>query len=105
MNLIEQIKIYISTKKYRLTFHAEVEREADKILISEIEDAFSSDSCVIIEDYRKDKRGHSLLVLGFTKDGLPIHMVCAIHEDVLVIITLYRPDPELWVGWRIRKEK
>lgn len=105
MNLIEQIKIYISTKKYRVTFHAEVEREVDKIFISEIEEAFSSDSCMIIEDYPDDRRGHSSLVLGFTKEGLPIHMVCAIHEDVLVIITLYRPDPELWVGWRIRKEK
>ena len=102
--MIDQVKTYISAKKYRLTFHAEVEREADKIFISEIEEAFSSDSCMIIENYPEDKRGHSLLVLGFTKEGLPIHMVCAIYENVLVIITLYRPDPELWVDWRIRKE-
>lgn len=102
--MIDQLRTCISAKKYRLTFHAEVEREADKIFISEIEEAFSSDKCEIIEDYPEDKRGHSLLVLGFTKDGFPIHMVCAIHEDVLVIITLYRPDPELWVDWRIRKE-
>lgn len=105
MNLIEQIKTSISAKRYRLTFHAEVEREADKIFISEIEEAFSSDSCMIIEDYPEDKRGHSLLVLGFTKEGLPIHMVCALHEDILVIITLYRPDPELWIDWLTRKEK
>lgn len=104
MDLIEQIRTYISSKKYRMTFHAEVEREADRIFISEIEEAFSSDNCEIIEDYPEDKRGHSSLVLGFTKERLPIHMVCAIHEDVLVIITLYRPDPELWVDWRIRKE-
>ena len=105
MNLIEQIKTSISAKKYRLTFHAEVEREVDKIFISEIEEAFSSDSCMIIEDYPDDKRGHSSLVLGFTKEGLPIHMVCALHEDILVIITLYRPASELWVDWQIRKEK
>lgn len=105
MDLIEQIKTCILTRKYRLTFHAEVEREADKIFISEIKEAFSSDKCIVIEDYPDDKRGHSSLVLGFTKEGLPIHMVCAIHEDILVIITLYRPDPELWVDLRIRKEK
>jgi hypothetical protein len=103
--MIEQIRALISFKKYRLTFHAEDEREADKIFISEIEEAFSSGDCVIIEDYPEDKRGHSSLVLGFTKEGRPIHMVCAIHEDILVIITIYRPDPELWVNWRIRKEK
>lgn len=102
--MIDQIKRYIVDRKYRLTFHAEVEREADKIFISEIEEAFSSDRSEIIEDYPEDKRGHSSLVLGFANEGLPIHMVCAIHEDVLVIITLYRPDPELWVDWRIRKE-
>lgn len=104
MKLIDKIKRYIAAKKYRLTFHAEVEREADKIFVSEIEEAFSSGSCEIIEDYPEDKRGHSSLVLGFTKEGLPIHMVCASHEDVLVIITLYRPDPESWVNWRKRKE-
>lgn len=103
--MIEQIRSLISFKKYRLTFHAEDEREADKIFTSEIEEAFSSETCVIIEDYPEDKRGHSSLVLGFTKEGHPIHMVCAIHEDILVIITVYRPDPELWVNWRIRKEK
>ena len=102
--MIEQIRTYISSKKYRLTLHAEVEREADKILVSEIEEAFSPDY-TIIEDYPEDKRGHSSLVLGFTKEGLPIHMVCAIYEDILVIITVYRPDPNLWVDWKIRKEK
>lgn len=60
---------------------------------------------MIIEDYPEDKRGHSSLVLGFTKNGLPIHMVCALHEGILVIITIYRPDPDLWIDWRIRKEK
>jgi len=103
--MMEQIRTYISSRRYRITFHAEFEREADKIFISEIEEAFSSENCMIVEDYPEDKRGHSSLVLGFTKEGLPIHMVCAFHEDILVIITVYRPDPDLWVDWRIRKEK
>lgn len=103
--MMELIKKYISSKQYRLTLHAEEEREADRIFIHEIQEAFSSDNCEIIEDYPNDKRGHSCLVLGFTKKGLPIHMVCAIHMDILVIITVYRPDPDLWTNWKIRKEK
>ncbi len=52
---------------------------------------------------RKTPRGHSHLVLGFTKANLPIHAVCAVHEGTLVIITLYRPDSKLWQDYRTRK--
>ena len=38
-------------------------------------------------------------MLGFSSGGRPIHAVCAI-TDVLVIITLYRPDPGRWIEWR-----
>lgn len=65
--MIEQIKSLISFKKYRLTFHAEGEREADRIFISEIEEAFSSETCMIIEDYPEDKRGHSYWFLVLQK--------------------------------------
>lgn len=91
--MIEQIRACISLKKYRMTFHAENEREAGKIFVSEIEEAFSAENCIIIEDYPEDKRGHSSLVLGFTKAGLPIHIVCAIHKDLLIIITIIQTGP------------
>ena len=47
--------------------------------------------------------GASCLMLGFSSAGLPIHAVCAI-TDVLLIITLYRPDPGRWIEWRERRE-
>jgi hypothetical protein len=55
--------------------------------------------------YPDDPRGHSHLLLGFTEQDEPIHMVGAIHEGTLVIITIYRPDPELWENLRVRREK
>jgi hypothetical protein len=56
----------------------------------------------LLENYPEDQRGHSFLLLGFTKQKLPVHFVCAIHEEELIVITLYRPDPKKWENWRER---
>ena len=88
-----------------MTHRAEKEREADKITIKEIEQAFLSQTCQIIEKYPNDPRGESCLILGFTKEQKPIHVVCGIQEEnFLIIITIYRPDPKLWTDYRKRKE-
>lgn len=90
---------------YRLSVHAERERDADQILVTDIEEALSSVRTELLEDYPEDPRGHSHLLLGFTERGDPIHAVCAVHEGTLVIITVYRPDPNLWENLRVRREK
>lgn len=64
---LKQIMSLISQKDYRLTLHAEFERDADQITVEEIEEALFSPEAKIIEDYPNDPRGHSCLVLGFTK--------------------------------------
>lgn len=74
--------------------------------MQEIEEGLLSSETKIIEDYPNDPRGHSCLVLGFTKGNQPIHIVCGIQEDkILVIVTVYRPDIDEWIDWQIRKEK
>lgn len=105
MEIIEHVKELIRSGKYRLTLHAEVERDADHISMVEMEEALKDNRCELIEDYPKDPRGHSFLLLGFTEQEQPIHAVCSIYEGTLVMITLYRPDSELWIDWKIRKEK
>lgn len=50
----------------------------------------------IIEDYPKDKRGHSCLMMGKTSNNRIIHMVCSPKEDYLAIITAYIPDIQNW---------
>ncbi|MDO8283180.1 MAG: DUF4258 domain-containing protein [Thermodesulfovibrionia bacterium] len=105
MDLIRRCKELVNSADYRLTFHAEIERDADCISIIELEEALTNDSCELIENYPDDQRGHSFLLLGFLSQNQPVHAVCSIHEDTLVIITVYRPDQELWINWRTRKEK
>lgn len=102
---LKYIRALIREERYRLTQHAEKEREADKITIREIEQALLSHPCEIIEKYPNDPRGESCLILGFTQEQKPIHVVCGIQEEgFLVIITVYRPDPNLWTDYRKRRE-
>lgn len=73
------------------------------ISVSELEQAISSQS-EVIEDYPEDKYGPSCLVLGFTSVGRPLHVQCSHPARPLIkIITMYEPDPELWLDLRIRK--
>ena len=58
----------------------------------------------VIEDYPEDIRGHSCLMLGWGKQGRPIHVVCAPKDEYLAIISVYIPDPERWEpDWRTRR--
>ena len=50
----------------------------------------------VIEDYPKDMRGHSCLMLGFGDDNRPIHVVCSPKDEYLAVITAYLPDEDEW---------
>jgi hypothetical protein len=101
--VLDRLRRLVKIRRYRLTLHAEQERDADEITIQELEQAFSGSDAEIIEDYPDDPRGHSALVLGWTKERDPLHAVWSIHEGTAILITTYRPDPRLWTDWRIRK--
>ena len=59
----------------------------------------------VIEDYPENLRGHSCLILGFSKGERPIHVVCSPKEEYLAIITSYVPDPNEWeTDFKTRKE-
>lgn len=105
--LVALLQQQVRARKYRLTLHAERERSADKITIAELEETLLGEPCEIIENYPDDPRGASCLVLGFNRQGEPLHFVCGISpsEKVIVVITLYRPSLERWIDWRVRKKE
>jgi hypothetical protein len=39
--------------------------------------------------------GHSCLLLTWVS-GVPFHVVCAPHEDILLVTTVYIPTTEEW---------
>ena len=93
----------VQAGRYRLTTHAGVERENDAISRLEFESALGSADLEILENYPDDPRGASGLFLGFTDNGQPIHAVVGLsNPNLVVVITVYRPDPEMWYDWRVR---
>lgn len=52
----------------------------------------------VIEEYYDDKPYPSCLVLGFTHNNKPIHIVFSVDlsEKNVVIITVYIPDQDKW---------
>ena len=57
MSKAKKVKELVTEGRYEFSRHAEREREADKILLKELEDALTN--CEIIEDYPNDPRGAS----------------------------------------------
>ncbi len=94
----------IRANRVRITDHADEEAEADQLTFDEI--YFSVLHGEIIEDYPTDKPYPSCLIYGQTFSGDPVHSVWAYNEQNqwAVLITVYRPDPNLWVNWRERRK-
>lgn len=102
--MIESIRALLSMGHVRLTLHARAEMDADDIGTEDLTNALLSSTSELIEDYPEDPRGHSCLLLAWQGDGRPVHVCCAIHEELLIIITVYRPAASLWsADWRTRR--
>lgn len=94
----------IRTNRVRISEHADEEAEGDQLTFDQI--YFSVFHGEIIENYLNDKPYPSCLIFGNTFVGSPIHSVWAYNKQNkwAVIITVYRPDPKLWINWRKRRK-
>ncbi len=101
---IEEIRKRAQLGLVRVTAHARVEMQDDAITTRNLLYVLASLRSSVIEDYPEDKRGHSHLVLGWDELENPVHICCALCDNVVVIITTYRPDARLWENdWKHRK--
>ena len=101
--MIEQIQAKISADEFEFTRHATDQSILRQITVQDLRDAIQSGE--IIEDYPDDKYAPRCLILGFTKSGRPLHIQCS-HpsRSIIKIITLYQPDPALWIDYKMRRE-
>ena len=103
MAMLDDIRDKIARRQYEFSKHAADQTVVRDITVAELEQAISSQS-EVIEDYPDDKYGPSCLILGFTDAGRPMHVQCSYPTRPLIkIITVYEPDPELWIDLRYRK--
>jgi len=87
---------------FELAKHVVDQRIIRGISVKETQELFVD--AEVIEDYPEDKYGPSCLILGKTKDGRPLHIQCSYPSRPLIkIITLYEPDPDLWIDFKIRR--
>lgn len=93
----------IRADRMRITDHADEEAQADRLSFDEV--FCSVVKGEIIEEYPGDRPYPSCLIYGDSFMGQPVHSVWAFNEETkwAALITVYRPDPERWIGWRTRR--
>jgi hypothetical protein len=100
---IETIVGSIRRNRVRITDHADEEAQADRLSFDEIfVSVFQGE---VIEVYPDDWPYPSCLIYGTTFHGEPIHTVWAYNRENewAVLVTVYRPDPDRWIDWKIRR--
>lgn len=103
--IINDITNAIQSNRIRITDHADEEAIADNLKLNDIfQSVFNGE---VIENYPNDKPYPSCLIFGMTENDIPIHSVWAYNKENKwsVLITVYRPDPSLWIDWRVRRKK
>jgi uncharacterized protein DUF4258 len=104
MGLIDEIRSKVADGQFEISKHAVDQTILRQIRVQEIREAIATGE--VIEDYPDDKYGPSCLILGFTKALRPLHVQCSYpSRPKIKIITLYEPDPELWVDFKTRRSK
>jgi hypothetical protein len=102
MALIDEIGEKIEAGEFEFSKHAVDQSIVRRISVQEVREIFAD--AEVIEDYPDDKYGPSCLIFGRTREGRPLHIQCSYPSRPLVsIITLYEPDPDLWIDSRMRR--
>ncbi|HEV8721363.1 MAG TPA: DUF4258 domain-containing protein [Candidatus Binatia bacterium] len=100
--MIDEIREKIEARQFEFSKHAVDQSIIRRISVKETQELFGD--AEVIEDYPEDKYGPSCLILGKTREGRPLHIQCSYPSRPLIkIITLYEPDPDLWIDFKIRR--
>ena len=100
--MIEEICQKVRQNLFEFSQHAVNQSILRQISIQELREAIEQSE--IIEDYPDDKYGASCLLLGFTLMNRPLHIHCSYpSRPLLKIITLYEPNPDLWIDFKLRR--
>lgn len=104
-HLLEQIQALVAQNEAVFSEHAYDRIVENDITTEEIERGVHG--AIVVEDYPEFHKGPSLLALQLDRAGKPVHVVWGLRKGTqspAVVITAYRPDPELWDD-RFRRRK
>jgi hypothetical protein len=92
---IEDIALLYQKQSVRWTNHILERIFRRGISIDDVESALANGE--IIEQYTSDYPFPSCLILGHTKAGKALHIVCGSNGTELWLITAYFPNPAEWM--------
>jgi hypothetical protein len=96
---LRRVQTLVLAGDYLISDHGFDELAKDGILPGDVLTGVVT--AIAIEDYRDRARGPSVLVLQRDADRRPVHVLWGIpagRRNPAVLVTAYRPDPELWDG-------
>ncbi|MCY7348438.1 MAG: DUF4258 domain-containing protein [Pyrinomonadaceae bacterium] len=100
--MIDELRAKIAAGLFEFSKHAVDQSLLRRVSVQELREAI--DAGEIIEDYPNDKYGPSCLIFGLTIADRPLHVQCSYPSRLLLkIITLYEPDANLWIDFKMRK--
>lgn len=104
--MLNEIQDCFKSDKVLYSKHAKDEmadEEYGEILEQEVNEVALNGK--IIEIYPDDEPYPSCLIYGRTSEDRPLHVVCAYSKesDIVIIITVYHPDPARWSDFERRK--
>ena len=88
----------------KFTEHARLAMRDDNLTTFDVLQAIKNFE--IIEEYPDAKPFPACLILCWLRGKKPLHMVCALPEqvDMLIIVTMYIPSKEEWSDYRRRRK-
>jgi hypothetical protein len=105
--ILRRIQTLVLAGDFHVSEHGFEELRKDGILVSDAVAGIAT--AIVVEDYPARFRGPSVLTLQQDASGRPIHIVWGLpaHDRrPAVLVTAYRPDPNLWDSdFRQRKNR
>jgi hypothetical protein len=92
--------------EYLVSRHGYRELAADDIILEEI--LAGIESAVVVEEYPDSRKEPSVLVLQRDRRGFPVHVMWGVPKIAgtpAVLVTAYRPIPELWSPDFMKRKK
>ena len=96
-DFLDKIQQNFQNDQVRISEHGYDELAEDNLTVSEILKGLSE--AKVLEEYPDYPKGPCALFLQRDSEGSIVHTVWGIpkgHEEPAVLVTAYRPDPDLW---------
>jgi hypothetical protein len=104
-DFLAQIQSLVAKGEVRVSDHGYDELAADGVFVRDA--VHGMKDAQIVEEYSDYPKGPCALALERDQQGSPIHVVWGIPKGAsspAVIVTAYRPDPNLWTSDFLRRK-